>query len=139
MARNESVKDGIIFPVGDANAAFADFFTGKSYLAMLVADPRFDVAVGNVTFEPGCHNNWHIHRNGFQLLLVTGGEGWVQEEGKPARALRPGDVVTITDGVKHWHGAARDSWFSHIAITKGTAEWLEPVGDEAYAALDPIA
>ncbi|MGG1324129.1 cupin domain-containing protein, partial [Priestia megaterium] len=84
------------------------------------------------TFEPGCRNNWHIHRNGFQLLLVTGGEGWYQEEGKPAQFLKAGDVVVTHDGVKHWHGAAKDSWFEHIAITSGTPEWLEPVSDEEY-------
>lgn len=95
------------------------------------------MGVGNVTFEPGCRNNWHIHRNGFQVLLVTGGEGWYQEEGKRARFLQPGDVVVIYvvviyDGVKHWHGATHDSWFEHLAITAGTPEWLEPVSDEVY-------
>jgi quercetin dioxygenase-like cupin family protein len=92
-------------------------------------------SVSNVTFEPGCRNNWHIHHNGYQILLVTSGEGWYQEAGKPAQLLHPGDVVTIHPGVKHWHGATKDSWFAHIAITKGTSEWLEPVDDEAYAKL----
>ncbi|GAA2181157.1 hypothetical protein GCM10009785_14920 [Brooklawnia cerclae] len=135
MARNEDVKDGVVFPAGEPNDRFARYFTGASYLQTLVGDPRFDVSVGNVTFEPGCRNNWHIHHDGYQLLLVTGGEGWFQEAGESARPLRPGDVVEIADGVKHWHGAAKDSWFSHIAITKGTSEWLEPVSDEEYAAL----
>lgn len=135
MAKNESVKDGVIFSAGEPNAAFAQYFIGQSQLAMLVSDPQFDVSVGNVTFEPGCRNNWHIHRDGYQLLLVTGGEGWYQEDGQPPRRLTPGDVVTVADGVKHWHGAAKDSWFSHVAITKGTAEWFEPVGDKEYDAL----
>jgi len=91
-----------------------------------------NVGVGNVTFEPRCRNNWHIHHDGFQILLVTGGEGWYQEEGKPAQFLKAGDVIVTHDGVKHWHGATKDSWFEHIAITAGTPEWLEPVNDEWY-------
>lgn len=96
-------------------------------------DPAVNVGVGNVTFEPGCRNNWHIHHDGFQILLVTGGEGLYQEEGKAARLLKPGDVVVTHDGVKHWHGATKDSWFSHVAITAGTPEWLEAVSDADYA------
>lgn len=99
----------------------------------MVADPAVNVGVGNVTFEPGCRNNWHIHHDGFQILLVTGGEGLYQEDGQPARLLKPGDVVVTHDGVKHWHGATKDSWFSHIAITAGTPEWLEAVSDTDYA------
>jgi quercetin dioxygenase-like cupin family protein len=132
MAKNEMVKNGVIFPLGDKNDAYAKYFTGQSYLANLVSDPDVNVGVGNVTFEPGCRNNWHIHHDGFQLLLVTGGEGWYQEFGQPARKLKPGDVVVTHDGVKHWHGATRDSWFEHIAITAGTPEWLESVTDEEY-------
>lgn len=132
MAKFEQVKNGVIFPVGEKNEAFAQYFVGQSYLKTLVADPAVNVGVGNVTFEPGCRNNWHIHRDGFQLLLVTGGEGWYQEEGKEAQFLQVGDVVVTHDGVKHWHGATRDSWFEHIAITSGTPEWLEPVSDEIY-------
>lgn len=98
----------------------------------LVADLQVNVGVGVVTFEPGCRNNWHIHRNGYQILLVTGGEGWYQEEGKQAQLLKTGDVVVIHDGVKHWHGATQDSWFVHITITAGSPEWLEPVTDEQY-------
>lgn len=135
MAKNENVKNGIIFPPGNENVDYAQYFIGKSYLETLVADPDISVGVANVTFEPGCRNNWHIHRNGFQLLLVTGGEGWYQEAGKEAQFLKPGDVVTIHDGVKHWHGATKDSWFEHIAIGAGTAEWLEPVDDEWYGNL----
>lgn len=136
MTKNEtSVKNGI-FDMGDKNDAYAKYFVGQSYLNNLINDPKINVGVGNVTFEPDCRNNWHIHHDGFQLLLVTGGEGWYQEEGQPARKLHPGDVVVTHDGVKHWHGATKDSWFSHIAITAGTPEWLEPVSDEQYSALE---
>ncbi|WP_086444530.1 cupin domain-containing protein [Candidatus Enterococcus lemimoniae] len=132
MSKFEEVKEGVIFPIGEKNVAYADYFRGQSYLKNLVADPKINVGVGNVTFEPGCRNNWHIHHDGFQLLLVTGGEGWYQEEGKPAQFLTAGDVIIIHDGIKHWHGAAVDSWFEHLAITAGTPEWLEPVSDESY-------
>ncbi|MBO0472603.1 cupin domain-containing protein [Enterococcus ureasiticus] len=135
MVKFEEVKNGVIFPVGEKNEAFAKYFIGQSYLKNLVADPEVKVGVGNVTFEPGCRNNWHIHHDGFQLLLVTGGEGWYQEEGKPAQFLTTGDVIVTHDGVKHWHGAAKDSWFEHLAITAGTPEWLEPVSDELYSQL----
>ena len=93
MAKHEEVKNGVIFPAGEKNEAYAQFFVGQSYLQTLIADPKVNVGVGNVTFEPGCRNNWHIHRDGFQLLLVTGGEGWYQEEGKPAQFLKAGDVI----------------------------------------------
>ncbi|OJG28115.1 hypothetical protein RU98_GL001363 [Enterococcus caccae] len=132
VAKFEEVKNGVIFPVGEKNEAYAHFFIGQSYLKNLVADPKIDVGVGNVTFEPGCRNNWHIHHDGFQLLLVTGGEGWYQEEGKAAQFLTGGNVIIIHDGVKHWHGAAKNSWFEHLAITAGIPEWLEPVSDELY-------
>jgi quercetin dioxygenase-like cupin family protein len=134
MAKYEEVKNGIIFPIGAVNA-YGQYFIGQSYLNGLVADPQVNVGVGVVTFEPGCRNNWHIHRDGYQILLMTGGEGWYQEEGKPAQLLKTGDVVVIRDGVKHWHGATQDSWFVHIAITAGSPEWLEPVTDEQYAAV----
>lgn len=136
MAKHKEVKDGIIFPIGEKNEAFSQYFKGQSYLQTLVSDENVDVGVGNVTFEPGCRNNWHIHRDGFQLLLVTGGEGYYQEEGKPVQFLKPGDVIVTHDGVKHWHGATKDSWFSHIAITAGIPEWLEPVSDEWYSNLE---
>ncbi len=129
-----------VFPRGNENTAFAKYFIGKSYLNMLSTE---QVGIGNVTFEPGCRNNWHIHhasRGGGQILLVTGGRGWYQEWGQPARELHPGDVVNIPANVKHWHGAARDSWFAHLAVEvpgEDTAnEWLEPVDDEQYAALE---
>lgn len=129
-----------IFPRGGENTAFARYFVGKSYLNMLSTE---QVPIGNVTFEPGCRNNWHIHRaarGGGQILLVTAGRGWYQEWGKPARALRAGDVVNIPANVKHWHGAARDSWFAHLAVEvpgEETAnEWLEPVSEADYSQLD---
>lgn len=135
MAKFEEVRNGVIFPSGEKNEAFAHFFVGQSYLKTLVADSAINVGVGNVTFEPGCRNNWHIHHDGFQILLVTGGEGWYQEEGKAAQFLQAGDVVVTHDGIKHWHGATNDSWFEHIAITAGTPEWLEAVSDADYLSL----
>ncbi|MDN6716892.1 MAG: cupin domain-containing protein [Lacticaseibacillus paracasei] len=133
---NDKNQNAGLFGLGESNTAYQQYFTGNSYLNGLVAAAdEIDVTVANVTFEPGCRNNWHIHHNGFQILLVTSGEGWYQEAGKPAQLLHPGDVVTIHEGVKHWHGATKDSWFSHVAITKGTSEWLEPVSDQAYAQL----
>jgi quercetin dioxygenase-like cupin family protein len=130
---NESVKKGIIFSLGEKNDDYAKYFTGQSYLNELIApNKEVNVNVGNVTFKPGCRNNWHIHKNGYQLLLVTGGEGLYQEEGKSARLLRPGDTITTHDGIKHWHGATPNSWFSHIAITAGTPEWLEKVSDKQF-------
>lgn len=136
MAKYREVKDGVIFSSGEKNDAYADYFVGQSYLKTLVADPAVSVGVGNVTFEPGCRNHWHIHHDGYQILLVTGGEGWYQEEGKKAVFLTAGDVIVTYDGIKHWHGAAKDSWFSHLAITAGTPEWLEPVTDELYNTLN---
>lgn len=136
MAKNEELKTDGVFPVGDKNDAYAKYFIGQSYLNSLVKpEDNIDFGVGNVTFEPGCRNDWHIHHDGFQILLVTGGEGWYQEWGKPAQLLKQGDVVVIKEGVKHWYGATKDSWFSHVAITKGTSEWLEKVTDEEYAEL----
>ena len=136
---NENVKDGIIFERGELNTAFADFFVGDSYLNMLTMEP---IPIGNVTFEPGCRNNWHIHKatnGGGQILLVTGGEGYYQEEGKEAQKLASGDVVVIPPNVKHWHGATKDSWFCHLAIEvpgeNTENEWCEPVSDEEYSNL----
>lgn len=130
------VKEMSVFPVGNKNDAFAQYFVGQSYLNMLSLD---QVVVGNVTFKPGCRNNWHIHHadnGGGQILLVTAGEGWYQEWDKPARKLVPGDIVNIPEGVKHWHGAAKDSWFQHLAIEvpgeNCKNEWCEPVDDESY-------
>ena len=135
----EEIKQTSPFAMGGENVDYAQYFDGTSYLNMLSLK---QVVVGNVTFEPACRNHWHIHhasQGGGQMLLVTAGRGWYQEWGKPAQALHAGDVVHIPANVKHWHGAAKDSWFSHIAITvqpeKGGADWLEPVADEVYDAL----
>lgn len=125
-----------VFGRGAENTAYAKYFTGKSYLAPLTDK---GIHASNVVFEPGCRNNWHIHHKGGQILLVTGGNGWYQEWGKPARKLKEGDVVNIPAGVKHWHGAARDSFFAHIAIAvpaEGAKnEWLEEVSDAEYSKL----
>lgn len=138
MDMNESLGPAAVFPLGELNDVYAAYFTGQSYLAPL-ADADAGVGVSNVTFEPGCRNNWHVHHEGGQILLVTGGRGYYQEWGAPARELRPGDTVSIPPEVKHWHGAAPDSWFSNVAIAvpaEGASnEWLEPVSDEEYAAL----
>lgn len=104
---------GNVFPIGEENVAFAKYFTGECYLNMLTTER---VPVGLVTFAPGTINAYHIHHKGGQILLVTGGRGWYQEEGKPARELKAGDVVNIPPEVKHWHGAAKDSWFQHLAV-----------------------
>lgn len=128
-----------VFARGSKNDAYAKYFVGQSYLNMLSLE---QVVIGNVTFEPGCRNNWHIHhadKGGGQILLVTGGRGYYQEWGKEARELLPGDVVNIPAGVKHWHGAAPTSWFAHLAIEvpgeNSKNEWCEPVDEKAYAAL----
>ncbi|NDJ55897.1 cupin domain-containing protein [Enterobacteriaceae bacterium 4M9] len=125
-----------IFPKGPKNEAYAQYFQGTSYLNMLSTE---GVKVGNVVFEPGCRNHWHIHHKGGQILLVTGGHGWYQQWNQPARRLHAGDVVNIPAGAKHWHGAAADSWFAHIAIEVpaegGSTEWLEPVSEQDYRAL----
>lgn len=122
-----------MFPKGAPNAAYAKYFIGESYLAPLSTGK---ILVSNVTFEPRCRNNWHIHHGGIQVLICVGGTGWYQEWGKQARPLKPGDVVEIPEGVKHWHGATRDSWFQHVTFTvagEGASnEWLEPVTDEEY-------
>lgn len=129
-------SDWSAFPVGDPNDAYAKYFIGRSYLAVLSKTQVFTCAV---TFEPGCRNNWHIHhasKGGGQILIVTAGEGYYQAWGEPARRLRKGDTVNIPAGVKHWHGAAPDSWFQHLALEvpgeDSSNEWLEPVDDEAY-------
>ncbi|MBQ9299226.1 MAG: cupin domain-containing protein [Clostridia bacterium] len=129
-------KELSVFPIGEKNEAFAQYFIGQSYLAVLTTQ---QVPTFNVTFEPGCRNNWHIHHaqaGGGQMLICVAGKGWYQEWGKEARPLKPGDVVNIPEGVKHWHGAAKDSWFQHLAIevpgVNGSTEWCVPVNDEEY-------
>ncbi len=131
-----------IFGLGNANSAYAQYFIGNSYLNPLTTPGSSAVFLANVTFEPGCRNNWHIHhasKDGGQILICTAGSGWYQEEGKPARSLNPGDVVVIPAGVKHWHGAKKDSWFSHIAVEvpgeETKSEWCEPVTDDEYFSL----
>ena len=131
-----------IFGQGQANTAFAQFFIGNSYLNPLTKPCESAVGLANVTFEPGCRNNWHIHharKGGGQMLICTAGEGWYQQAGKAAQSLAPGAVVYIPAGVKHWHGAKKDSWFAHIAFDvpgEGVSnEWLEPVTDEEYNSL----
>ena len=128
-----------IFPIGEPNDAYAQYFSGKSYLKFLSTE---QVTMFNVTFEPKCRNNWHIHhakKGGGQILICVAGRGWYQEWGKEAVEMRPGDVVNIPEGVKHWHGAAEDSWFQHLAIEvpgEGIVnEWCEPVSDEEYGKL----
>lgn len=128
-----------IFPQGEKNDAFAEYFIGQSYLAPLTSG---SVPVSNVTFEPRCRNNWHIHHGtggGDQILLCTAGSGWYQAAGEEPVSLEPGSVVRVPAGTEHWHGAKADSWFSHVAfITPGEDlrnEWLAPVTDEHYDAL----
>ena len=118
------------------------FFSGNSYLNPLTDSEKTSLHLSNVTFEPGCRNNWHIHhakKGGGQILICTAGEGWYQEEGKDAVSLKEGDVITIAPEVKHWHGAKKDSWFSHIAVEvpgeETSNEWCESVSDEEYNAL----
>lgn len=127
----------MIFPIGNPNDAYAAYFSGRSYLAPVSAE---QVVCFNVTFEPACRNNWHIHHaasGGGQMLIGTGGRGWYQEEGKPAQEILPGTVIHIPANVKHWHGAASDSWFAHLAFElsgeETSNEWLEAVSDEDYA------
>lgn len=127
-----------VFGTGSENTAYAKYFIGQSFLNSLTK-PEDVLFLANVTFEPACRNNWHIHyakSGGGQLLICTAGEGWYQEEGKEAVSLVPGTVITIPANVKHWHGAKKDSWFSHIAVEvpgeECKNEWCEPVSDEEY-------
>ncbi len=126
-----------MFATGEPNVAYAKYFKGQSYLNRLSKD---QVGIANVTFEPACRNNWHIHHKGGQILIVTQGVGYYQEWGKPAQKLKVGDVVNIPAEVKHWHGATADSWFSHLAIevpsVGGSTEWLEEVSDADYKKLN---
>ena len=129
----------MIFPIGAPNDAYAKYFIGQSYLAPISTE---QIPFFNVTFEPGCRNNWHIHRatkGGGQMLVGVAGRGWYQEEGKPAQEILPGTVIHIPANVKHWHGAAADSWFSHLAFEipgeDTSNEWLEPVDDAQYSKL----
>lgn len=129
----------MVFPIGAPNDGFAQYFSGQSFLAPVSTS---QVGIFNVTFEPGCRNNWHIHhadKGGGQILVCVAGRGYYQEWGKDAIEMKPGDCINITAGVKHWHGAAPDSWFSHLAIEvpgeNGSNEWLEPVDNAQYGGL----
>lgn len=137
--KDEKFEKENIFGLGNPNDAFAQYFIGNSYLNMLAKVEDAKLSIANVTFEPGCRNNWHVHKStkgGGQILICVAGSGWYQEEGKDAQSLNPGDVVVIPANVKHWHGAKKDSWFSHLAVEvpgEGTSnEWLEPVTDDNY-------
>ena len=132
----ETHERNMLFPIGEPNSGFSQYFIGQSYLAPLSTE---QVGIFNVTFEPGCRNNWHIHHatsGGGQILICVGGRGFYQEWGKEAKELRPGDVINIPAGVKHWHGAAPDSWFSHLAVEVSgvdtSNEWMEAVDDASY-------
>ena len=136
LTDKDKYQNTIFFPVGAPNDAYAKYFKGQSYLAPISQQLVF---IANVTFEPSCRNNWHIHhaaKGGGQILVCVGGEGYYQEWGKHAIKMSLGDVVNIPTGVKHWHGAGKDSWFSHLAIEvpaeNGSNEWLEPVSDQDY-------
>lgn len=136
----DAYQNTIIFPIGQPNDGFKKYFIGQSYLAPISTS---QVGIFNVTFEPGCRNNWHVHKattGGGQILICVGGRGYYQEEGKEAIEMKPGDCINIPVNVKHWHGAAKDSWFSHLAIEvpgeNSSNVWLEPVTDEEYNKLD---
>lgn len=136
-------KHGGLFGLGESNDNYAKYFIGNSYLNQLTDMNKTNLLICNVTFEPGCRNNWHIHhasKGGGQILICVDGEGWYVEQGKEARLLKPGDVVTIPANVKHWHGATKDSWFSHLAVEVPgenlSNEWCEPVSDEEYDKLE---
>ncbi len=138
LTEKEKYQNTIFFPIGDPNP-YGQFFVGRSYLAPVTDE---QVPIFNVTFEPGCRNNWHIHhadKGGGQMLICVGGRGYYQEWGKEAVEMTPGTVINIPVGVKHWHGAAPDSWFSHLALEipgeNGSNEWLEPVSDADYREL----
>jgi quercetin dioxygenase-like cupin family protein len=140
MDNEQMMKDlgeKAVFPIGPENTAYARYFTGACYLEMITTK---DVPVANVTFAPKTINAWHVHHKGGQVLVVTGGRGWYQEWGRPVRMLQAGDVVNIAPEVRHWHGAARDSWFQHLAVgvpaEGASTEWLEHVDMEEYSRLE---
>ena len=137
LSEKEKFQQEMIFPIGEPNVAYAKYFTGQSYLAPISSE---QIPFSNVTFEPGCRNNWHIHKaenGGGQMLVGVAGRGWYQEEGKEPVEILPGTVINIPANVKHWHGAQKDSWFAHLAFSvpgESTDNvWLEPVTDEEYA------
>ena len=136
LTEKDRYQNTLLFPIGEPNDAYAKYFDGQSYLAPISNEQVF---IANVTFEPKCRNNWHIHNatsGGGQILVCVGGEGYYQEYGKPAVKMHAGDVINIPVGVKHWHGAGKDSWFSHLAIEvpaeNGSTQWCESVSEEDY-------
>ena len=136
-------EENNVFGLGKSNEAYAQYFVGESFLNPLTDPQKTSVFLANVTFEPGCRNNWHIHHatsGGGQILICTAGEGWYQEKNKAPVSLRAGTVITIPAGVKHWHGAKKDSWFAHIAVEVPGQdtynEWCEPVSEEEYNRLE---
>lgn len=139
ILKKEEFEKINIFGTGKPNDAYAEYFTGNSFFNFLMEQGASSVFLANVTFEPRCRNNWHIHhadKGGGQILICTAGEGWYQEEGKEAVSLKPGMVIVIPPEIKHWHGAKADSWFSHIAVEvpgeNCSNEWCESVDDEEY-------
>ncbi|MCH3904326.1 MAG: cupin domain-containing protein [Lactobacillus sp.] len=137
MAKNEEEVKNSVFGFGKSNDAFAKYFVGTSYLQPLAENAEAQAAVHNVSFEPGCRNNWHMHSVA-QILVAVAGEGWYQAAGEPAKKMKPGDVVIVPPHTKHWHGATKDSWFAHLAIMVGKSQndWFEPVSDEDYDQLN---
>jgi quercetin dioxygenase-like cupin family protein len=133
-------REANVFGMGMKNFMLSKYFSGRSYLKMMTMPGKTPIFLANVSFEPGCRNNWHIHHKGGQILYCTVGTGWYQEKGKPARLLKPGDVVYIPAEVNHWHGATNDSWFAHISLNVpaegGKVEWLEPVKEDEYKLLN---
>ena len=139
LTEKDKYQDTILFPIGVPNDGFAQYFIGQSYIAPVSKE---QMGIFNVTFEPGCRNNWHVHhadKGGGQILICVGGRGYYQEWGKEAVVMHPGDCINIPAGVKHWHGAAPDSWFSHLAVEvpgeNTSNEWLEPVDETQYGKL----
>ena len=135
VSDKDRFQSEIMFPIGEPNP-YGDYFVGQSYLAPVSTE---QISIYNVTFEPACRNNWHIHHaksGGGQMLICIGGRGWYQESGKEPRELNPGDIVNIPAEIKHWHGAAKDSWFAHLAVEiqgeDSSTQWCEPVSDDDY-------
>lgn len=140
IRKDNTMNNPSLFPMGEPNDAYARYFIGQSYLAPLL---NKEISLSNVTFEPGCRNNWHIHHNSPQILIAVGGVGYYQEWGRPVVTMQPGDVVYVPAETKHWHGATPHALFAHLAIMIPGAdvsnEWLEPVDDETYYALEAEA
>ena len=141
-SNKEDFDNANMFGQGTPNDGFAQYFVGNSFLNPLTDSKNGQFPLVNVTFEPGCYNNWHIHhaeKGGGQILICTAGEGWYQEEGKATQELKEGTVIVIPPNIKHWHGAKKNSWFSHISLAvpgeNTSNEWFEAISDEEYNAL----